>query len=97
MAEYPSTVITAILLSDGWHSVAPGSLGLEYDTSFRDPDSGVAATPVGGPWLRITEPGAGGATIWLPFDSVLGLRHNPVAYPKIGGARAYGRGTGDRA
>jgi len=97
MAQYPSTIITAILLSDGWHNVAPGSLHLEYDTSFKDPDTGVAAAPIGGPWLVITEPGAGGATIWLPFVGVLGLRHQPVAYAKIGGARAYGLGSGDRA
>jgi hypothetical protein len=96
MSAYSSTLINQILLADGWHTVTPGALRLEYDTSFTDPVTGVTATPAGGPWLVITEPGAQTNTIWLPFASVLGLRHTPVLYAKIGGARAAGLGGGDR-
>lgn len=73
--RYPAAYITGILLPDGWHTVA-GNLSVDWEPSIFDAATGVDATPVGGAWMRFTEPD--GTITALPLRSVLAFQHKKV-------------------
>jgi hypothetical protein len=80
MAEdFVITQLTGVLLADGWHQVAGGSLQLDNDPSFTDPATGLTATPVGGPWMRFTD--AGGALYAAPLSRVQAIRADAPPAP----------------
>jgi len=71
--EYPSGVITGVLLTDKWHDINPGSFHIDQDPSIHDDFTGVMVTPVTGPWLRFTE-ATTGIVYAAPFNRIQALR-----------------------
>jgi hypothetical protein len=65
------SVATAVLLSDGWHVLAPGSLGAVIDPAFTDPQTGALITP-GDVWVQFTDSAA--QTYACPMRAVLAVK-----------------------
>jgi hypothetical protein len=77
--DYVTTSLTSVLLADGWHDVTAGSLVLDEDPSFTDPATGLTATPVGGAWMRFTDPT--GAVLAAPLSRIQAIRADPAQPP----------------
>lgn len=67
----PLSAATAILLADGWHDLASGTLGAVIDPSFTDPVTGEVITP-GDTWLQMT--GTDGVTYACPMRAVAAVK-----------------------
>lgn len=91
---YLASMINGLLFDDGWHAV-DGELSFDYDPVVQDSETGVQATPQGGPWVRFVD--TAGAFIFAPLDRVIAMRHTPVDYVKSGGGGVRCGATGDHA
>jgi hypothetical protein len=78
--DYSTAIISAVLLADGWHEIAPGTFHIDLDPSFSDPLTGAQVVPVGGAWLRFNDPA--GNTYAAPLDRIECVRHE---VPPTGG------------
>jgi hypothetical protein len=92
--RYVSTMITGVLLPDGWHTVV-GQMAIEFDPVIADAVTQAEATPRGGAWARWLEPS--GVFTLAPLDRIIAIRHTPVSYVKTGGAMCRAGGSGVRA
>jgi len=65
--------VTGILLADGWHDVAPGTMMAVIDPAFQDATGGMI-TP-GGPWVTFADPG--GVVYAFPVSPYIAVRYTP--------------------
>jgi hypothetical protein len=65
------SVATAVLLTDGWHTLTASSLGAVIDPSFLDPVTGQLITP-GDTWMQFVD--ATGQAFACPMRAVLGIQ-----------------------
>jgi hypothetical protein len=65
-----------VLLADGWHGVAAGTIGVVLNPQFTDPTTGLPVPP-GGPWLAFTGTDDLGYACLL--GQVLAVRYTPPA------------------
>lgn len=68
---FPMSQATSVLLSDGWHDLTAGSLGVVMDPSFTDPFTGTLVTP-GEPWAAFTD--ATGNAYAFPMRCMLAVK-----------------------
>lgn len=91
--QYPTSIITGILLDAGWQDLAPDSLIFDQDPVFLL-DDGTLTTPIGGTWLRWTD-AATGALAACPITHMLAVRTAPVAQIPAEQRAALGLGAED--